>query len=443
MSLGVARLRRLVAWFVPTGADGLAIRRNVGWLVAERAFRLVVGLAINVWLVRYLGADRLGLLGFTHSLVVLFSVVSVLGIESILVRELGRRPREAGELLGTALGLRLGGAVLTLAFSIGAIALLRPDDRTALALALILGSVTFAQAFDIIEQWFQSRTAFGPYVIARSIGFVGGSLAKIACLLASATLEWIALAMAVEFLVAAVALLVVYRGARAERQPWHFRLPLAARLMRETWPLMINGLAIVVYTRTDQVMLALLRGDHENGVYAAAQRLSEVLYFVPVAAVAAATPALHRSFLASPPEYRRRLTRLFGALAWTAVIAAASVSLLSSAVTAALFGETFRASGPVLALHVWAAPAMFLGVAQSHWFIAHGRQRDLMMRTLIGAAMNVALNAALIPRFGASGAAAASLMSQAVASVFLNALFPSTRELFRMQMRALLAVPMR
>jgi len=373
-----------------------------------------------------------------HSLVVLFSMASDVGLESILVRELVRRPKEAGGILGTALGLRLLGAVLTLLFSVGSILILRPGDPTALALALILGSVTFGQAFDVIAQWFQSRTAFGPYVGARSIGFIAGSIAKVACLVSGASLELIAVAMALEFAVAAVALTIAYAGAKTERHAWRWRPELVGELLREAWPLILNGLAIVIYTRTDQVMLTVLRGDYENGIFAAAQRLSEVLYFLPVAAVTAATPALHRSFQNDRAEYDQRLLRLFSMLAWVGLIAAVTVSVLSGWITTTLFGAPFRASGPVLALHVWAAPAVFLAVAQSHWFVARGRQRDLMVRTLFGAVSNVALNAVLIPRYGAPGAAVASLVSQTLAAFALNAIVPSTRELFRMQMRAFL-----
>jgi PST family polysaccharide transporter len=79
-----------------------------------------------------------------------------------------------------------------------------------------------------------------------------------------------------------------------------------------------------------------------------------------------------------------------------------------------------------------------MGAAITNWFIAEGRQGELMLRSVLGAALNIVLNLGLIPAYGARGAALATLVSQTFAYVFANALFPSTRPLFRMQMRALL-----
>jgi PST family polysaccharide transporter len=79
-----------------------------------------------------------------------------------------------------------------------------------------------------------------------------------------------------------------------------------------------------------------------------------------------------------------------------------------------------------------------MGVAITNWFVAEGRQGGLMLRSVLAAALNIVLNFGLIPAFGARGAALATLVSLTFAYVFANALFPSTRLLFRLQMRALL-----
>jgi polysaccharide transporter, PST family len=185
-------------------------------------------------------------------------------------------------------------------------------------------------------------------------------------------------------------------------------------------------------------MLTLMRGEAENGIYAAAQRLSEILYFIPVALSAAANPGLLQLYAEDRARYTRRLGRLFRLLLWTAIGLALPLSVFAGPVTRLLFGEAFRASAPVLALHLWAAPALFLGVAQSNWFIAEGRQRELMARSLVGAVVNIALNFVLIPPLGARGSALATLLAFLVAHVLMNAVTPHTRPLFRLQCRALL-----
>src|SRR5438093_2908086 len=105
------RVRALVATFT-AGGEAAAIQRNVGWLMADRIGRLAVGTVLNVWMIRSLGPDRLGLFGFAQSVVGIFAVLSQLGLETIVVRDLVRRPDQSREILGSALGLRLAGALL-------------------------------------------------------------------------------------------------------------------------------------------------------------------------------------------------------------------------------------------------------------------------------------------------------------------------------------------
>jgi PST family polysaccharide transporter len=414
------------------------VRRNVSWMMADKVVRMVVGLAINVWIVRYLGASALGLLGFTQSVVSILAILSQLGLETILVRELVRRPQDERTLLGSALALRLGGAVLTLALAVTAIAGLRPGDADALALALVFGSAVIAQAFDVIELWFQSRSRVVPYVVGRAVAFALASGARVAVLMAHAPLPVIGLAIAVEVFLGAAALVVALRLQGDAPRRWRAERATAGRLFSESWPLMLNSVASLLAIRIDQTMLTLMQGVHENGIYAAAQRLTEVVFFIPLAVASAAAPTLLRSHARDRAEYERRRGRVFTLLGWGAIAIALPVSLLADWIAVALFGSAFRDSGPVLALHIWSTPGLFMGVAITNWFIAEGRQGGLMLRSVLAAALNVVLNLGLIPAFGARGAALATLLSLTFAYVFANALFPSTRPLFRLQMRALL-----
>ncbi len=55
--------------------------------------------------------------------------------------------------------------------------------------------------------------------------------------------------------------------------------------LKQSWPLLFSGMAIMIYVRLDTVMLKMMQGDYAVGLYAAATRVSEVWYFIPVAIV--------------------------------------------------------------------------------------------------------------------------------------------------------------
>ena len=429
----LARLAELLQ----VGKDGTLIGRNSLWLLGDRGFRLGVGLVVNAWLVRYLGADQLGLLSFAQSIVVITAVVSQLGLESILVRDLVRRAAEQKEILGTALGLRVAGWLGTAALAVLIAGLLRPGDGRTLLLTAICSTTALAQTLDIVEYWFQSRTQVAPVVAARLSAFVVGAAAKVAAIVLHASLEVVAAILAVEFALSSLALVVAYLRAGGSPAGWRWATARAQELLSDSWPMILNSIAIVVSVRADQMILTTLKGPTENGIYAAAQRLTEIIYYLPVAVMAAATPVLLRSHQQDRTEYRRRLQRIFDLLGRAGLLTAVGVSLASPLIVHVLFGNAFRATANVLAIQVWSAPVLFLGIAQTNWFIAEGRQRSLMARSAVAAAASVALNLGLVPALGARGAAISLVVSQSFAHWIMNGLSRDTRELFLMQCRAL------
>ena len=84
---------------------------NTSWLLGERILRMGVSLFVGIYVIRYLGPEKYGLLSYTMSFVCLFSAFLDLGHREIIVRELVLYPEQRNVILGSAILLRLGGAV--------------------------------------------------------------------------------------------------------------------------------------------------------------------------------------------------------------------------------------------------------------------------------------------------------------------------------------------
>ncbi|HUK61936.1 MAG TPA: flippase, partial [Dongiaceae bacterium] len=308
---GMATMRRVVGPLFEPGGDTALVGRNSGWMLGDRGIRLSIGLVVNAWLVRYLGAEQLGLLSFAQSIVVITAVASQLGLETILVRDLVRQPESDLEILGTALRMRLAGWIATLGLATATAMWLRPGDPRALWLTWACSLTALAQTLDIIETWFQSRTRVAPVAIARLSAFLVAAVVKVIAILARVPLETIALILSAEALLSSAGLVVAYVRAGGAPRRWRAARARAVGLMHDAWPLMLNSVAIVISVRVDQMILTTLKGTAENGIYAAAQRLTEILFYIPTAVTAAANPVLLRSHQRDPAEYQRRLQRVF------------------------------------------------------------------------------------------------------------------------------------
>ena len=59
---------------------------NTSWLLGERILRMGVSLFVGIYVIRYLGPEKYGLLSYTMSFVCLFSAFLDLGHREIIVR---------------------------------------------------------------------------------------------------------------------------------------------------------------------------------------------------------------------------------------------------------------------------------------------------------------------------------------------------------------------
>jgi PST family polysaccharide transporter len=411
---------------------------NTGWLFADRILRMGVGLFVGVWVARYLGVQQFGVFNYATAFVALFSTLSTLGLDAIVVRSIVREPEKRAEILGTAFWLKLFGGVAALILAVSSIIAVRHDDQLTISLVAILSSVGIFQAFNTIDLWFQSQVQSKYTVIAKNTAFVITALVKVALISFHAPLiafAWTALG---EVGLGAIGLIIFYRVRGYSPWLWPWSSPLAKTLLKESWPLILSGLTIMIYMRIDQIMLGQMVGDKAVGLYSAATRISEVWYFIPMAIASSVSPTIYAAKEISESLYYRRIEQFLRLLSWLSIVLAVPMSFLSGTIITVLFGKSYEPSASILAIHIWASLFVFMGVGTSSWFIAEGLTQFALRRTIIGAITNVFLNIFLIPAYGGVGAAIATVISQAFASFLSNATHPKTRKIFNIQVKSLI-----
>lgn len=413
------------------------IMGNMGWLFVDRFVRMGMGLFVGVWVARYLGPDQFGSLNFALAFVALFSSATTLGLEGIVIRELLHNPEDTREILGTTIALRGVGGFLSAAVSIVALRLIQPHDRQALLLVSILSLTLIFQAFDTIDCFFQSEVRSKITVWAKNSAFLVFAGVRVLLLYAKAPVWAFAAAYSGEIALGAAALVFGYHQSGGRMRFWSACKTRAVLLLKESWPVIFSGMAIMIYMRIDMVMLKMMKGDFAVGLYSAATRVSEVWYFIPTAIVSSVSPAIMRA-KDDPKLFYGRLRKLFSLMTMTACVIGSIVALASHSIVRILYSNSYSEAGPVLAVHIWASIFVFLGTAQSPWDITKNLLQLSLYRTIAGGVINVALNFVLIPRHGALGAAIATVVSYAVSAVFANALSARTRPIFFMQIRSFL-----
>lgn len=411
---------------------------NAGWMVGDRLVRMALGLVVGAWIARYLGPASFGDFNFALAFVALFSPLATLGLERIVVRDLVDHPDAEREILGSAFRLRLVGALVALALSVGAVAFLRRDDPQAVALVAILAGASVVQAFDVIDQWFQSAMRARYAVAATATAFVLAAILRVVLILAHAPLVAFAWAAFAEAALAAAGLVLVYGRAGRRILAWSWSGPRGRSLVADGWPLMLSSVMILIYLRIDQVMLGQMASAAELGAYSAAVKLVEVWYFVPTTLVAAIFPSIVEARRLGEDVFYDRLQKLYGAMALAGYAVALPTCLLSGWIVAVVFGPDYARAAPMLAVLVWSILFTNLGVARSSFLTTMNMTRPYLVTVMLGAAVNVVLNLILIPRWGGMGAVIASCVAYWLAAHGSCYLYPPLVRTGNMLTRALL-----
>jgi len=410
---------------------------NMSWLMLDRIVRMGLGLVVGVWVARYLGPNEFGDLNFAISFVALFGAVVPLGLEGIVIRELLHNVDDTSEILGTTFTLRTAGALIGAVLCLVMVRLTQAHDRQALILVSILSLTLIFQVFDTIDLFFQSQVRSKITVWAKNSAFVIFAIVRVVLIKRGASVWTFAAANSGEIALGAIGLIIGYEVGGGELTRWRVSSSRALTLLKQGWPVMFSGMAVMVYMRIDTVMLKAMQGDFAVGLYAAATKISEVWYFIPVAIVSSVSPAIMK-VKHDVALFESRMRKLFSAVAITAYVIGSVVAFSSHFVIHLLYSSAYSGAAPVLAVHIWASVFVFLGVAQSPWDLSKDLMSLSLYRTLCGAVLNIVMNLYLIPKYSAMGAAIATVVSYAIASVFANAFSAKTRPVFYMQMRSLI-----
>jgi PST family polysaccharide transporter len=412
---------------------------NTGWLMADRILRIGLGgMLVGIWVARYLGTEQFGNFTYAYAYAELFSPLATLGLHALVIREITHDPEKQEQILGTTFWLFFLGSIISLIFSVGTISILRHGDRVAFTLVAIFASAGIFRSFEIIELWFQSQVQSKYAALARNIAFLISITVKITLISIKAPLLSFALITAAETIFNAIGLIYFYKLRGYSLRLWRWSLPLAKMLLQESKPLILVGFTTIIYMKIDQIMLGQMVGAQAVGLYSAAVRVSEVWYFVPAAIASSVAPAIYAlKREANESLYYQRIEELLRLLSFVAIIIAVPMTFASAKVITTLFGSEYIAAAPILAIHIWAALFVFMGVGESSWFIAEGLAKLTFQKTLIGAVINILLNFLLIPFLSGIGAAIATVIAQAFACFFANALNVKSRKMFWIQFRTL------
>lgn len=438
-------MKRLAAPFVRILERSEVLQKivaNTGWLIMEKGVSMGISFFVAVWVIRYLGPELFGKFSYAMSMVALFGAIATLGLDNIVIRNIVRGDADEGELLATTGVLKFIGGILATVLAIGSVILLGQDRETILLVGIFGGSIIFA-GLGVPDLWFQAKIRSKYSVGVRLGALVFTSVCKIILILTGASIVAFALVYPIGALFSGIGFVGLLKITTSKTFRLRPRRDLVAILLKDSWPLIISGLSIAVYMKSDQIMLGEMASDHEVGLYATAAKLSEMWYFFPMVIAGSVFPSIIKTKESAQIDvYHRRMQAFYDIMTVISLAIVVPMTFLAEPIVSTMFGADYEGAGSILRIHIWAFVFVSLGVCRGKWLIAENMTRFAMIATLIGAAANIGLNLVLIPALGGIGAAWATLIAYAISVYFTSLLIPETHVAFK-QMTYSLILPLR
>lgn len=392
---------------------GQKVALNATALAAGRLLLAAVGVVSVGVSTRYLGVDEFGALITATAFVALVVGLTDLGLGTIGVRELARRPDETKRIIGSLLLLVFGLSTAGLVFGLLFMLLIFGGDdqaqlREGIALLLLMSWPLAAPAV-VIGCYFTSQQK----AYLGTLASVVGSLLTIGLLVVVIQLDGGFLGIIVAYGATGIGygltMLVLSIG-RIRLRP-SFDRAHGWQLFRWAVPLGAAVLMGSIYWNIDIILLSRLGTDADVAIYGVAAKVVAILLLLPGYVMITLLPEFARV-----AEHRERLEEVMGKAIAVVQVAATPLLVLSvvfaDEIVQTVGGETYAGSAALLRILMVGVALAYVSVVIAQGIIALNRQKQLFYASLIILPVNVVANLVLIPIWGARGSAIAFVVSE-------------------------------
>lgn len=409
---------------------------NLFWAMTGKIVNMAGALLVGILVARYLGPSQYGLMNYVISYVTLFTIISNFGLDNIEIRELSRTPERKEYILGTCFRIRMFFA--TFAFILVILSLILFNANTFTSCMILLYSVTlYTGSFNIIRNYFTSIVK-NEYVVKSEITrTIIGACIKVVLLWIKAPLEYFIAATAFDTVLVASGYCFSYKKTVGKVSEWKYDKTIVPYYIRESFPLVLSGAAVIIYQRIDQVMIGNMIDNASVGYFATAGKFLDLVLFLPMVLTQTVTPLLVKAKERNKEEYERKKQQFVSIVVWISILLSVVVSLSAYWLIYFTYGEKYLMAVPILQIMAFKTVGMALSSSSGQIIIIEGIQKWAFIRNLMGCIMCILLNLILIPQYGTIGSAWVTIFTLLISGFIGNFAIKPYRPIAILQLKAL------
>ena len=409
--------------------------KNASWLIGGKVVQMILSLIVGTISTRYLGPSNYGLINYAASFTAFFMSFCTLGINSVIVKDFIDSPNEQGDALGTSIVLRIISSLCS-AIMIVAISFVVDAGETETIIVVTLSSISLVfHAFDTINYWFQAQYKSKVTSLAGLTAYLATAIYKIVLLIFGKGVRWFAFANSVDYIILALCLYIVYKKYNGPKLTFSWNK--GKYLLSKSYHYILSGMMVVIYGQTDKLMLKHMLNEAEVGYYSVGTTISGMWVFVLAAIIDSMYPTILSLHNKSKEAFDKKNKQLYAIVFYFSIFVSIGFTLIGDFIVWFLYGKAYAPAAVPLKIITWYTAFSYLGVARRAWLVSNDKQRHLKKIYAFASIFNVVLNYLLIPRFGAAGAAVASLITQIFTSLVLPYCINDLRENAKLMLEAI------
>lgn len=384
--------------------------KNAAWIIGCKVVKAILMFITTAITARYLGVAKYGIINYAAGIVAFVVPIMQLGFGSTIVHEIVNRPDEEGKVVGTVMSMSSVSALFCILGVFAFTSIVNAGETDTIIVCTIYSVMLLFQALEIIYCWFHAKLMSKYSAMAMLFAYIASAIFQIILVLIKANIYFFAISFSLDYFVIAAILIFIYK--RKSNQKLSFSFSLAKQLFSVSRFYIVSSLMLTIFVQTDRIMLKLMVGDVETGLYSAAYTCANMFNFVFAAIIDSMRPEIFNAKRQSQEAFEYKMSELYSVIIYFSLFVCVMMTLFAPLIIKIMYGSQYLEAVNMLRVAVWFSTFSYCGAVRNIWILAEEKQKYMWIINTSGAVMNIVLNYFLIPVIGGMGAAVASVVTQ-------------------------------
>ena len=385
--------------------------KNTLYIFAGRASNAFFFFLLALVVSRQLGPALFGVFSFLTAVVISANCFSNLGLDIWMVREVTKAPSQGKHYLSNILGLKIVASLVTIVLVFLVFRTTNVPQTTLNLLWILSVSILLNTVSQTLWHYGNCFKQFIYHSVLWAISNIIKAGLGITLVFLFYDLKVLIVGVVVAEAISMILSFYIIRRQFGAFTPL-FQVSVWKDFLVRSTPIAMGMIFGVLYFRLDILMLQLMTEEKVVGFYSAAYKLFEVSVVFSHSFMVVLFPTLVEEYHSDRVLFKNRFKKAIAIFSLTGGSIALVLWSFSHEIIRVIYGGQFFPSTNILDVLAVAILLFFISFLFSHVLIASGREQTNTWYLVGVLVLNIILNLAWIPKYGAIGAAWATLFCE-------------------------------